>query len=43
MKCEDCGNDKGEEEVCPYAQDVYNEIDNVIICNDCYDERCQNI
>jgi len=43
MKCQDCGNDSGEETLCPFAlQTHYREI-TIIVCDDCYHNRMMEI
>lgn len=43
--CEDCG--KEDETVyetnCPFAEEIYGDEIPVIICPDCYHERCMDI
>lgn len=43
--CEDCG--KKDETVrhttCPYAEEVSDERVSIIVCSDCYRERCNDV
>ena len=43
MRCEDCGNDKGVQTICPYEQDINGEIVEVILCPDCEENRADDI
>ena len=45
LTCQDCGikSEEVEETVCPYAEDIYGEIIEVRLCQDCYDQRCDDI
>tara|TARA_R110002126_G_C10451364_1_gene499623 strand:+ start:1929 stop:2078 length:150 start_codon:yes stop_codon:yes gene_type:complete len=44
LMCEDCGTSKDAiMENCPYAEEICEEIVPVILCDDCYTERCQDI
>ncbi|QZI93271.1 hypothetical protein SIPHO075v1_p0048 [Vibrio phage PS65A.1] len=45
MECDDCGEYKEDAvlTLCPYAQDVDDEVVEVVLCSDCYHERCQDI
>ncbi len=45
MKCVQCDKEKEdvEEVICPYAQDVYNEVVLVTLCDNCYTERLMDI
>jgi hypothetical protein len=45
MKCEDCGHEKPDvhKTTCPFADDVYGEVVEVCLCDDCYQERVNDI
>ena len=45
LQCDDCGQIKEDVEhtVCPYAEDIHGEIVEVILCGDCFHERCMDI
>ena len=44
LKCEDCGTTEGVyETLCPYAEEICDESIGILICDDCYHERCMGI
>lgn len=45
LKCDDCGlaSDTVEKTICPYADDVHNVEQEVILCPSCYSERIADI
>ena len=45
MICEDCGKDKDdvEETFCPFAQEIWDEDVEIVVCGDCYKERAMDI
>lgn len=45
LKCQDCKECKPDvkETACPFVQEIYDKIEMVTICGDCYYERCQDI
>ena len=45
MICEDCEKDKPDVKVvdCPFAQEVFNEVVECQVCDDCYYKRLMDI
>jgi len=45
MKCQDCGKEREDvkETTCPYAEELYDEIQKITVCDDCYNERGYSI
>lgn len=44
MKCQDCGTTENvRKTICPYAEDVNNEIVEVVLCDHCIYERAMEI
>ena len=45
MICDDCGKDKEDvvNTICPYAEELYGEIHNITVCEDCLGERVMDI
>lgn len=45
MKCDDCNQDFDNLEIrnCPYDEDINDTKVEVLICDDCYHERCMDI
>lgn len=45
MKCNDCDKDDDTvvEVFCPFAEDVHGKQIEVILCPNCYHERCMDI
>jgi len=43
--CEDCGRSDStvEESFCPFAEEIYGEEIDVVLCIDCYNERADDI
>ena len=41
-KCEDCG-EEGKETTCPYAEEINGTTIEVILCDNCYHDRCMDI
>ena len=47
-KCDDCGVVRSEDvdvrqTFCPYAQEINNSEVEVMLCDNCYHERCMDI
>lgn len=40
--CADCGG-KGKKTTCPYHRDIDDKTVEVILCGECYQERCDSI
>lgn len=43
MKCEFCGSDEGDKDIDPYSQELFNDNEEVIICDKCYKRRMQEV
>lgn len=44
LKCEDCGTTEGVVyTICPYSEELYDEKIGILVCDDCYHERCMDI
>jgi hypothetical protein len=45
MICDDCGKEKEDVQLttCPYAEEIYDEIDECYLCDGCYQERANDI
>jgi hypothetical protein len=45
MKCDRCDQDKDDvvETKCPFYSDVYDEVVECCLCDDCYEERRMEI
>lgn len=45
LKCEDCGVEGPtvKKTFCPYAEDVHGKKIEVVLCDDCYTQRVQDI
>jgi hypothetical protein len=45
LQCEDCGKYKLDvkKTICPYAEEVDDKIEDICVCNDCWEERSDNI
>jgi hypothetical protein len=42
--CDDCGTDEGvEETICPYANEINNQIIDVDLCEECKQQRAEDI
>jgi len=41
--CEMCKKKEGEARYCPYADDVYDEQIIMVLCEDCWFDRCDDI
>ncbi len=43
--CEDCGkkDDTVRNDTCPYAEEINDSIIDIVICPNCYHERCMDI
>ena len=42
-KCDDCGAPGAEYTTCPYAEEINDEEIWLWLCDDCYQERCDDI
>lgn len=45
LKCQDCGKEDEtvREDVCPYEEEINGTIIDIVICPNCYYERCMDI
>lgn len=45
LKCKDCGkqDETVRRDTCPYASEINDSTIEIIICPDCYHERCMDI
>ena len=45
LKCQDCGkiDDTVTETTCPYAMEMFNNIVNIVVCDNCYYERVLDV
>lgn len=43
MLCENCGNEGAYPGIDPFSEEIYNEIVEVVWCDDCYEESAREI
>ncbi len=44
LVCQDCGTTENVTETyCPYSHEIYDKLVQVVLCNNCYHERCMDI
>jgi len=45
LKCQDCGkqDETVRHDTCPYAGEISGSTIEIVICPDCYHERCMDI
>lgn len=44
LKCDDCGTTENvQETICPYAQEIHDEIIDMNLCDDCLEQRAGDI
>ena len=43
LECEDCSNEMGKETTCPFADEIHETVVDIVVCDDCYYNRAEDI